>query len=237
MISAFLILSRHSVASIDIRLAARCKSRHGLPGHCGIGLFLQTGRCMTNRIVGKRRMTAYKDQPLAAIHFGKDEAVDPVLRAAVQKLKAEGLRVGGFVQHDTPDPVACCSITHVEDVMTGVRHRITQALGAGSKGCRLDPQALADVAGRLLATLEEGVDLIVLNRFGKGESDGQGLRAVIETAIDRGVPVLIAVRDTYRADWEAFSGDLAAALPMDPDRVADWGRAAMASARASSDAA
>ncbi|MEM9106966.1 MAG: DUF2478 domain-containing protein [Pseudomonadota bacterium] len=170
-------------------------------------------------------------RPLAAIQFGKDEGVDAVLRAAVKKLKAEGRHIGGFVQHDTSDPVTCCSITHVEDVSSGAHHRITQALGAGSKGCRLDPQALAEVAGRTLSTLEEGiVDLIVLNRFGKGEADGEGLRAVIEKAVDLRIPVLIAVRDTYWKDWQVFSGEFAAALPLDADRVADWGRAAMAGA-------
>lgn len=182
-------------------------------------------------------MTVHAAQPLAAVHFGKDEFVDRVLMEAVTALKNEGVRVGGFVQHDTPDPVACCSISHVEDVMTGSWHRITQALGAGSKGCRLDPHALADMAGKLLATLDEGVDMVVLNRFGKGESDGQGFRAVIEKALDQGVPVLIAVRDTYKADWEAFCGDMAAALPMDADEVARWGRAALAESTANNNAA
>jgi len=180
---------------------------------------------MTVRIVNAMDVTTPMDQPLAAIHFGKDEGVDVVLKAAVDLLKADEVRIGGFIQHDTEDPVACCSITHVEDVMTGARHRITQALGAGSRGCRLDPQALADVAGRLLATLDDGIDMLVLNRFGKGEADGQGLRAVIEKALHLGVPVLIAVRDTYRDDWEAFAGELAAGLPLDADQVAEWGRA------------
>ena len=182
-------------------------------------------------------MTGHSGQPLAAVHFGKDQFVDAVLLDAVKALQSAGIRVGGFVQHDTPDPDACCSITHVEDVMTGSWHRITQALGGGSKGCRLDPQALAEMAGMILATLDEGVDMIVLNRFGKGESDGQGFRAVIERAMDLGVPVLIAVRDTYRPDWERFSGEFAAALPMDSDVVINWGRAATAAARGDSDAA
>ncbi len=185
---------------------------------------------MTVRNVNAKDVTTDMNQPLAAIHFGRDDGVDAVLRAAISVLQGEGRRIGGFVQHDTEDPVACCSITHVEDVMTGARHRITQALGAGSRGCRLDPQALAEVAGRLLATLDDGVDMLVLNRFGKGEADGQGLRAVIERALDQGVPVLIAVRDTYRDDWEAFAGDFAAALPLDANRVAEWGRVALADA-------
>jgi len=192
---------------------------------------------MTVRIVYANGLTTDMDQPLAAIYFSRDEGVDAVLKAAAETLKAEGRCIGGFVQHDTPDPVACCSITHVEDVMTGARHRITQALGAGSKGCRLDPQALAEVAGQMLTTLDDGVDMLVLNRFGKGEADGQGLRSVIEKAMDLGVPVLIAVRDNYREDWEAFSGELAVALPPDAEHVAAWGRAVLAGSGTDSDAA
>ena len=81
-------------------------------------------------------MPAQTVQPLAAVHFGKDAFVDDVLMTAVKALQKEGVRVGGFVQHDTEDPVACCSVTHVEDVMTGTWPRITQALGPGSRGCR-----------------------------------------------------------------------------------------------------
>ncbi|MEX3009719.1 DUF2478 domain-containing protein [Hoeflea sp. TYP-13] len=182
-------------------------------------------------------MSVNSAYPLAAIHFGKDMFVDGVLIETVQALQAEGFRIGGFVQRETPDPKSCCAITHVEDVMTGKRHRISQALGAGSKGCRLDPQALAAISGGLLELLEEGVDLIVLNRFGKGESDGQGLRAVIEKALDLGVPVLTAVRDTYAPAWEEFSGEFAATLPMDATAVIEWGRAAMLEAREGCDAA
>lgn len=50
----------------------------------------------------------------------------------------------------------------------------------GAKGCRLDPRALAALSGSLLGELDAGTQLLVLNRFGKGESEGHGFRAVIE---------------------------------------------------------
>lgn len=162
---------------------------------------------------------------LAAIRFGKDFHVDGVFDAAIVALRADGLRIAGFVQREAPDPSTCCDITYLEDIETGRRHRISQALGAGSRGCKLDPQALAGVCGDLVGTLEERVDLLVLNRFGKGESDGHGFRVVIERALDLGIPVLTAVRDTYEAAFEEFAGDLAALLPAETDAVVDWGRA------------
>ncbi|WP_136656679.1 DUF2478 domain-containing protein [Nitratireductor sp. XY-223] len=171
-------------------------------------------------------MTSQTAHRLAAIRFGKDFHVDGVFDAAIAALRADGVRVAGFVQRETVDPTSCCDITYLEDVTTGDRHRISQALGAGSRGCKLDPQALAGVCGDLIGTLDRSVDLLVLNRFGKGESDGHGFRTVIEKALDLGIPVLTAVRDTYAPAFEEFAGDLALLLPAEADAVAEWGRAA-----------
>ncbi|WP_419913209.1 DUF2478 domain-containing protein [Hoeflea sp.] len=178
-------------------------------------------------------MTDKTAHRLAAIRFGKDFHVDGVFDTAIAALRAEGLRIVGFVQRETPDPTTCCDITYLEDIVTGQRHRISQALGAGSRGCKLDPQALADVCGDLVGTLEERVDLLILNRFGKGESDGHGFRVVIEKALDLGIPVLTAVRDTYEPAFEEFAGDLAILLPAEHGAVVGWGKAVAGSMRSS----
>ena len=102
--------------------------------------------------------------------------------------------------------------------------RITQALGRGSIGCRLDPRALVELSGALLSELDSGVDLLVLNRFGKGESEGQGFRTVIEKGFQTGIPVLTAVRDTYAGAWAAFGGEISETLAPHPDSVLAWCR-------------
>ena len=76
-----------------------------------------------------------------------------------------------------------------------------------------------------------------LNRFGKGESEGQGFRAVIEDACMRGIPVLTAVREAYVEAWEAFAGDLGLLLPPDRAAVTGWTDRAIGNAGRRRDAA
>lgn len=165
---------------------------------------------------------------LAAVRYGKDDAIDALLEAVVRDLQARGARVAGYVQRESDTGAGCCPTTHLEDVTSGVRHVISQPLGAGARGCRLDPQALAALCGELQARLAGGVDLLVLNRFGKGESQGHGFRAAIERAMLAHVPVLTAVQDAYLDAWQDFAGDFGTVLPAARDAVEDWAGAVLA---------
>lgn len=159
---------------------------------------------------------------LAAILAAKDVPVDQLLAGAAHRARQAGLRVAGFLQHRETGGEECCRDIEIEHIGTGVTQIISQALGSGSKGCRLDPAALADVAGALLAELDDGADMLILNRFGKGETEGHGFRSVIETAYARQIPVLTVVRETYVEGWNDFAGDCGVLLAPDSKTVLGW---------------
>ncbi|MCI5073983.1 DUF2478 domain-containing protein [Oricola sp.] len=179
------------------------------------------------------------DHPLAvaAIRFGDGDRIDEILETVVRAVRSRGYRAAGYLQRETPDGPGCCPATFLEDVSSGEQLRITQALGAGSRGCRLDQQALADVSGRLLTVLDSATDLLVLNRFGKGESDGQGFRSVIENACGLGVPVLTAVRATYEPFWSEFAAGTDVFLEPDAEAATHWALEAIARRGRARDAA
>ncbi len=165
----------------------------------------------------------------AAIRYNRhDDAVDALLEEMARAFEAQGARVAGFVQRETDTGADCCPTTHLEDLATGERHLISQPLGNGSKGCRLDPRALAGLCGLLDAALARGADILVLNRFGKGEAEGHGFRVAIERALLDGVPVLTAVQDAYLPAWRDFAGELGTTLAPAAAEVEAWGRAALA---------
>lgn len=159
---------------------------------------------------------------LAAVRFGDKDRIDELLETVARSVQARGCSVAGFLQRETPDGPGCCPATFLESIATGEQTRISQALGAGSRGCRLDPCALAGVTGHLLADLDAGTQLLVLNRFGKGESDGHGFRSVIEKACGLGVPVLTTVRATYEPAWNAFADGLGVFLVPEIAHVRQW---------------
>lgn len=165
---------------------------------------------------------------IAAVHCPEGGGADAIVAAVAGQLKAAGLRLAGHVQRSVADD--CGAVTMVEDVATGALTPITQDLGKSSAACALDPAALAGVAGQLLAVLEGPVDLLIVNRFGRGEAEGGGLRAAIERAVLDDVPVLVMLRAPYRAAWEAFTGGTADMLPAEASAIAAWVARAVAPA-------
>ena len=91
--------------------------------------------------------------------------------------------------------------------------RISQSLGKGSSGCRLNPGALAECSAFLQNEISRGCDLLVLNRFGKGESEGRGFRDLISLALANNIPVLTAVRPAYKVSFEEFAGEFGLVIP------------------------
>ena len=166
---------------------------------------------------------------IAGVLCPEGQGADAAVAAVAAALRARGLRPVGHVQRVASG--AGRDVTLVEDVATGLRQPITQDLGAHATGCALDPAALAEVAGALLVTLEAGADLLIVNRFGKSEAEGDGLRSVIEAAVVSGVPVLAMLRDDYAPDWSAFTGGAAVALPAETGAILAWAEAAIAAPR------
>lgn len=164
----------------------------------------------------------------AAIHFTDGFDVDRVIDEIVSALIKRKARLAGYLQRETPTDDDCCSTLYLESIADGKRAQISQALGAGSKGCRLDPRALAVLSNDLCDALTADTDMLIVNRFGKGESEGQGFRIAMERAMELGIPVLTAVRDEYVEAWHEFCGELGIELTPQSKTILDWCNAVLA---------
>lgn len=103
----------------------------------------------------------------------------------------------------------------------GGQTRISQDLGPGASGCRLDPGALENAVQRVAAALP-GARLLIVNRFGRTEAEGRGFRTLIGTALAEGVPVLTTLNPKWLADFRAFAQGMETELPPDPAALLDW---------------
>ncbi|MBN7756373.1 DUF2478 domain-containing protein [Nitratireductor aquimarinus] len=159
---------------------------------------------------------------IAAVRFSGGDPIDALLADAAARLQSQNIVVEGFVQLERDLSENCCAAMHLEDIRNGAVWLISQELGQGSSGCRLDPHALADLCGPLLERVREKPDLLILNRFGKGEMLGGGFRAAIEEAFMLGIPVLVAVRDEYAQAWQDFTEGCHTELQPDPARIDAW---------------
>lgn len=155
---------------------------------------------------------------------------DLLLAGVAEILLGEGVRLCGTVQFNT----ACegegpCDMD-VRVLPDGPVIRISQSLGPGARGCRLDPGALETAIAACEASLEMS-DALIVNKFGKQEALGRGFRGLIAEAMGRGMPVLVGLNALNREAFEAFTGGAAEAVAPEAAVVLDWVRAALAEAQ------
>ena len=150
-------------------------------------------------------------------------AGDALLAAVIAGLAARGVALAGVVQSNyvfDPDRHCHMDLTVLGD---GPVVRISQDRGRHARGCRLDPEGLALAVGHVEAALDGGAAaLLVVNKFGKAELDGDGFRETIGKALLAGLPVLTTVSPSHRAAFLDYAGELAQELPADADSVIAW---------------
>lgn len=148
---------------------------------------------------------------------------DRVIAEATARLTERGLRLAGLVQTDLHRPGRRRCDMLVRVLPQGPTIPISQDLGDGARGCRLDPDALERAVALVAAEVErDRCEAVILNKFGKHEAEGRGFRGVIAVALERGLPVFLGVGDPNRSAFLAFCGEIAEELPCDARAVADW---------------
>ncbi|APX22925.1 MAG: DUF2478 domain-containing protein [Rhodobacteraceae bacterium] len=155
-------------------------------------------------------------------------ASDVLIREVAARLRDGGVRLAGAVQInvETGPDTKCMMDLHVLSGFDVVR--ISQNLGALSRGCRLDPDGLERAVGLVSASLRDGAALLIVNKFGKQEADGRGFRPVIGEALAAGIPVLTAVGPSNVEAFLSFAEGLAEELPEDASAIETWCRAQIA---------
>lgn len=162
---------------------------------------------------------------------GRGES-DRCLRDVADRLQAAGHGLAGAVQFNIEtDPAYKCQMD-LQILAMDRSVRISQDLGALSKGCRLDPDGLESAVGLVAAAIDRHPALLIVNKFGKQELDGRGFRPVIGEALSRGIPVLTAVNPGNVAAFRTFAEDFGQELPADDDTVFEWAIAQIAEATA-----
>ena len=92
---------------------------------------------------------------------------------------------------------------------------ISQHLGTGSRGCRLDQDALERAVASVDRAYSSDCDVLLINKFGKHEAQGRGFRNLIARALSDGVPILVGLNALNRDAFSDFAQGLEA--PVDPN--------------------
>ena len=99
--------------------------------------------------------------------------VDATLRAVAEGLAGLNLRAIGVVREPAGSADWHRREMDLIELATGRRHAISQNLGRGSKGCRLDAAAVEVAAAMVAAQLDNhGADLVIIDRSARWRRSG-----------------------------------------------------------------
>jgi Protein of unknown function (DUF2478) len=145
-------------------------------------------------------------------------SIDDCISEAVTLLERRGLRLTGTVRAFPVNHHAHACDMDIRILPNGPLVRISQALGVGSRGCRLDPGSIEKMSTEVESRLE-GSQLLVVNKFGKQECIGRGLRAAIARALDLELPILVGVNLLNLPDFHAFACGHAREIDGSPESI------------------
>jgi hypothetical protein len=168
-------------------------------------------------------------QKIAVVQGAPSSEIQALFRDLVARWRP-ALRIAGVIEehHELPDRK--CSAGYLRSIATGARYPIFQDLGPGADACHLEGSGALTATADVERGIAGGCDLVVLSKFGKLESIGQGLSGAFKAALTAGVPVLTTVSPSLMPRWTAFASPLFVSLPADPAQIDTWRRAVAAGA-------
>lgn len=161
---------------------------------------------------------------IAALVYADGVYPDRAIARAIAPLRERGVAMAGAIQlqpDDLPGRHPCDLL--LEDLASGEVTAIAEHRGKEARGCRLDVGVLTEVAETVTTSLHASAPcLLIVNKFGKIEADGGGMRGAVAEAVELGIPVLVGVPARNLDRWRAFAGSLAVELPAEPSAIVGW---------------
>jgi hypothetical protein len=156
---------------------------------------------------------------LAALVYERHEDPDAILFAFAADLAERGYRAVGLVQrgHHQLDAGISARLLH-----SGEELQLLHDIGTCPAGSRLDTGRLRDAGRQMEHAIDQGADVMIVNRFGRQELAGKGLCSLIERAAGADIPVVIAVPVHRFAVWIKFADGMTVKLRCDRDALDEW---------------
>lgn len=146
---------------------------------------------------------------------------DLLLYRLAEDLRRRGLRPAGVVQINSERADGQPCDMDLKVLPDGSVIRISQSLGAGAKGCRLDAGALEGAVASVRSALTSA-DCVIINKFGKREAEGGGFRETIAEAIALDLPVIVGLNELNSEAFHSFSEGWAIELQADLQDLSSW---------------
>ncbi len=159
---------------------------------------------------------------ILAVVYSDGLAADRLLADIAYRLRDDGVVIAGLVQLNTfVRDRAKCDMA-VEELYSRTVYQLSEDRGPAAKGCRLDHTRLNEAAGLFSAALKHRPELAILNKFGKVEAEGGGLRDALGHAVALELPLIVGVPYRNLDQWRNFAGGLADECEVSAPHILRW---------------
>ena len=160
--------------------------------------------------------------PILAIVYSDGLAADRFISNLGYKIREAGIGVAGIVQQNKFIRERTKCDMEVEELTSGTVLQLSADRGREARGCRPDRGVLSEAAALISASLQNEPELLILNKFGKLEAEGRGLRDTLADAVQLGVPIVVGVPYRNIEQWRVFAEGLAEECPIGSSRLHEW---------------
>ncbi len=159
--------------------------------------------------------------PFAAAVYGQKTADREALSKFVKNLKAEKVCVKGVLQEEKTDPKGVRSSIDAIDISTGRRITIKHPM-KDNRECGLDISALVETTAIIRRAIDRRPDLMVIEKFGDQEQNGEGMSDEIWQTITAGIPLVLSVPEKALDIWLERSGGIGSVIPFSENALHKW---------------
>ncbi|HEY0329330.1 MAG TPA: DUF2478 domain-containing protein [Rhodopseudomonas sp.] len=159
---------------------------------------------------------------ILAIVYTDGGAASSYIAELGYRLREAGTSIAGIVQYKPTLPAPSRCAIEVEELTSRFVLQLSEDGADQPFGCGIDPEALAEAAALITAALRKHPDVVLLNKFGRLEAEGGGLRETIAEAIQLGTPLIAGVPRRNLGPWRALTKGLAEEIAIGSSRLYQW---------------
>ncbi|MDO8605224.1 MAG: DUF2478 domain-containing protein [Phaeospirillum sp.] len=159
---------------------------------------------------------------VAAIVRPSGGGVIDCLEGFTRILQGQGYLVRGLIQRVIPENSRCDCTMMLIDLDTRAEYRVSQGLGRQPGCCQVETSGFAEAGHVLRRAMADDTDLIVINKFGQLESQGEGLADEMLAIMSQGIPLITTVEPPSLDRWREFTGGLAGEIPPNCGGLMRW---------------
>ena len=164
--------------------------------------------------------------PIFAVKRDDPEAADRVVAAVMEAAEERHLKTVGVYQKNIERVDRVHNDMHLVSLCGGEEFKISEDRGDMSSGCRLDRDIISRAAAGVERSILQGdAEFLVLNKFGKAEEEGGGMRDAIALALEAEIPILMTVGRWSIGSLLDFAGPYVEVVDADAGAGLDWLRA------------